>query len=274
MLTSVEVRNNAGELLTLSMETVTNGLYIEDIDGLGPVKATISQSSSATRDGTEFQSGKREARNIVITLGLEPDYSTEDVRALRNRVYNFFMTNTAVHLRVLDSTAPTQVDISGRVESCEPAIFSKEPQVVISILCFNPDFVSVTPVELEGETVNDSDETLVAYAGTVGTGVLFTINIDRTVSEITIYHRAPDDTIKTLELSAPLENGDIVTISTMVGDKYIRMNRLGTTSSLLYGRSSQSDWTKLERGDNYIRVYITGAAIEYTMAYTPRYGGL
>lgn len=274
MLTGVEVRNKAGELLTLSMETVTNGLYIKEIDGLGPVKATIAKSSSATRDGSQFQSGKREDRNIVITLELEPDYSTEDVRALRNRVYNFFMPNTEVRLRFIDTTAPTQVDISGLVETCEPAIFAKEPQVVISIMCFDPDFVSITPIVLEDETVNDSTETLVAYTGTVGTGVLFTINIDRTVSEITIYHRGPDDVIRTLELSAPLENGDVVTIGTVVGDKFIRRNRLGTESSLLYGRSSQSDWTKLEHGNNHIRVYVTGAAIEYTMTYTPRYGGL
>jgi Phage tail protein. len=273
MLTSIEVRNDAGELLTLSMETVTNGLYIEDVDGLGPVKATIASSSSATRDGAQYQSSRRETRNIVITLGLEPDYSTEDVKALRNRLYNFFMTDTIVNLRFIDS-APQSLDISGRVESCEPAIFAKEPQVVISILCFEPDFVAITEVVLEGETVNDSEETLVAYPGTVGTGVVFTINIDRTITEITIYHRGPDDVIKTLELSAPLANGDIVTISTVVGDKYIRLNRLGTTSSLLYGRSSQSDWTKLKRGDNHIRVYITGAAVEYTMAYKPRYGGL
>lgn len=273
MLTSVEVRNNAGELLTLSMETVTNGLYIEEIDGLGPVKATIAKSSSATRHGTQYQSSKREDRNIVITLGLEPDYSTEDVRALRARVYNFFMTDTPVHLRFIDSE-PQSVDISGRVESCEPAIFSKEPQVVISILCFEPDFVNITPIVHSGESVNDSDEELIVYSGTVDAGVVFTINIDRTITEITIYHRGPDDQIKTLELSAPLANGDIVTISTMVGDKYIRRNRLGTVTSLLYGRSSQSDWTTLKKGNNHIRVYITGAAVEYEMAYTPRYGGL
>lgn len=273
MLSSVEVRNSAGELLTLSLEDVSNGLYIEDIEGLGPVKATISQSSSSTRDGTQFQNGRLESRNIVITLGLEPDYATEDVQALRERVYNFFMTNTNVRMRYIDSGG-RQVDISGRVESCEPAIFSREPAVVISVLCFEPDFVNVTPVVHEGESVNDSDEELIVYSGNSGTGVLFTINIDRTVSEITIYHRGPDDSIKTLELSAPLENGDIVTISTVVGDKYIRRNRLGTVSSLLYGRSTQSDWTKLEKGNNYIRVYITGAAIEYSMTYTPRYGGL
>lgn len=273
MLQTIEVRNVAGELLTLSMEVVTNGLYIEDVDGLGPVKAQIAQSDPATRDGTQFHSGKRGARNLVITLGLEPDYSTEDVTDVRDRVYNFFMTNTTVKLRLIDDR-PLTVDISGRVESCEPAIFTREPQVVISIMCFDPDFVNITEVVHESESVNDSDEELILYTGTVGTGVVFTINIDRTVSEITIYHRAPDDQIKTLELSAPLENGDIVTISTVVGDKYIRLNRLGTVSSLLYGRSTQSDWTKLDKGNNYIRVYITGDPIEYTMEYTPRYGGL
>lgn len=273
MLTSVEVRNTAGELLTLSLETVTNGLYIEDIKGLGPVKATIVSSQQSTRDGTQYQSSRRESRNIIITLGLEPDWATEDVQALRERVYNFFMTGEPVRLRFIDSL-PRTVDISGRVEDCDTPLFAKENTVDISILCFDPDFGNTTPVVIDGDSVNDTTETLVTYAGTAKTGVVFTINVDRTISEITIYHRPPDDTIRTMEISVPLLAGDILTVSTVVGDKYIRLNRLGTTSSVLYGRSTQSDWTRLERGANHIRVYITGASVPYTMTYTPRYGGL
>jgi hypothetical protein len=183
------------------------------------------------------------------------------------------MSDEPVNLRLIDSL-PRTVDISGRVESCEPKIFSKEPAVVISIVCFEPDFVNTTTLELEGESVEDTDETLVTYSGTAKVGVLFTINIDRTVSEITIYHRAPDDTIKTFELSASLELGDIVTLSTIPGDKYVRLNRLGTVTSLLQGRGSNSDWIQLSKGSNHIRVYITGDPIEYTMTYTPRFGGL
>ncbi len=273
MLTTVEVRNSAGELLSLSMENVTNGLYIEDIDGLGPVKASIASSQSATSPGGNYQSSRREMRNILLKLGLEPDYSIEDVQALRERVYNYFMSDEPVKLRFIDSL-PRTVDIEGRVETCEPDIFAKEPTMNISILCFKPDFVNTTTLTLEGETVNDTEETLVAYPGTAKTGVDFTIHIDRTVSEITIYHRAPDDTIKTFEISAPLELGDIVTVGSNNNNKYVRLNRLGTVSSLMYARGSNSDWIQLSKGANYIRVYITGAAIDYTMDYTPRYGGL
>lgn len=273
MLDKIEVRNSAGELLTLSMEAVVNGLYIEDIKGLGPTKATIVSSQPATRDGGVYQSSRREMRNIVLSLGLEPDYSIEDVQALRERVYNYFMSGEPVSLRFFDSL-PRTVDIYGRVETCEPNIFTKEPTVDISILCFDPAFVSTTTITLEGDTVNDTDETLVSYPGTAKTGVVFALTIDRTVSEITIYHRAPDDTIKTFELSVPLENGDILTISTVVGDKYVRLNRLGTVSSVLYGKSNSSEWIQLAKGSNHIRVYVTGAALPYTMAYAPKYGGL
>ncbi len=273
MLSTIEVRNSAGELLTLSMEAVTNGLYIEDIDGLGPVKASIVSSQPATMDGGIFQSTRREMRNIVLKLGLEPDYAVEDVRALRERVYNYFMPGEPINLRLFDSL-PRTVDISGRVETCEPGIFQREPTVDISILCFKPDFINTTSVELEGDTVNDTEETLVQYPGTAKVGVVFEIAPDRNVSEITIYHRAPDDSIKTFELSVPLEAGDILTISSIVGEKFVRLNRLGTVSSVLYGRSTNSEWVQLAKGPNHIRVYVTGAAIPYTMTYTPRYGGL
>lgn len=273
MLTSIEARNSAGQLLTLSMENVTNGLYIEDVKGLDPVKATIASSQQATRDGVQFQSIRREARNIVITLGLEPDWATDTIETLRDRVYDFFMSGEPVQLRLIDSR-PRTVDISGRVETCETPLFAKESTVDISIMCFEPDFVDITPVVVPGDSVNDTEEMLVNYAGTAKVGVVYTINIDRTVSEITIYHRPPDDTLRSMEISVPLVDGDILTISTVVGDKYIRLNRLGTVSSVLYGRSTNSDWTRLERGPNNIRVYITGASIPYTMTYVPRYGGM
>ena len=273
MLTTIEARNAAGELLTLSLENPNNGLYIEDVDGLDPVKATIATTSSATRAGSQYQSSRREMRNIVITLGLEPDYSVDDIQTLRERVYNHFMTDEVVKLRFIDSL-PRTVDIVGRVETCATPLFAKESTVAISILCFEPDFINSTEVVLEGDSVNDTTETLVTYPGTAKTGVVFTINIDRTVSEITIYHRGPDDAIRSMEISVPLVAGDILTISSVVGDKHVKLNRLGTVTSVLYGKSTQSDWTTLSKGANHIRVYITGASIPYTMTYTPRYGGL
>src|SRR5262245_38075871 len=124
MLTKVEVRPVSGLLLTLELDDATSGFIVQDIDGLDPVKATIVSSTFANLDGAQFQSSKREPRNIVMTLGLEPDYINQSVRDLRSALYPFFMPKSFISMRFFMSDGLT-VDISGYVESMETSLFSK-----------------------------------------------------------------------------------------------------------------------------------------------------
>lgn len=273
MLTQVEVRNIAGALLTLELDDVSDGYVLEKIDGLDPVKAVISTSDFAGLDGVQFQSAKQVPRNLLVYLGLEPDYVSTSVRDLRQNLYTWFMSKSSVNLRFFDSDGPT-VGIDGKVESFEATPFAKEPQAVISILCPDPDFVELTPETGFGNTVSDTTEFLVTYTGTVETGIKFTLNLNRTESDFVIYHRKPDSQIDSLEFNASLLNLDVLNIDTNIGQKSIILTRSGVQSSLLYGRAAQSTWFLLQPGDNYFRFYATGAAIPFTYEYTNRYGGL
>jgi hypothetical protein len=273
MLQTLEVRTVAGTLLSMPLEEVSNGLFIENIDGLDPVKATVASSAFANMDGSQYQSSRREERNIKITIGLEPDYSADTVGALRNRIYDFFMPKSEVKLRFVHDDG-LQVDIVGRVESCESTLFSRDPQMSISIICFDPDFLNLTPVTVTGNTTSGTTETTYTYSGNVETGLVFTMNVNRTLTAFTLYMKGPDGTTKSFDFAASLVNGDVVTISTVKGDKFVSLLRGGTTSSLLYGKTPQSTWLEFSKGDNKFRAYATGAAIPYSMTYVPRYGGL
>lgn len=273
MLTKVEVRTPRGDLLVLELEDISDGLIIRDLGGLGPVKATLVSSGYAGLDGSQYQSSRRESRNITMQLELDPDPVTDTVRSLRKRLYNFFMTKAEVSLRfhLQDGLI---VDILGRVESCEPAVFVQEPAVDVSIMCFDPDFYDPTPTLLPGNTTAGSTETVVTYDGEIETGFVFTLNVNRALSEFTIYHDPPNDTMRTLDFSASLVSGDVLVISTINGNKGATLTRSGVTSSVLYAISPQSNWLALEPGDNGLRVYAEGAAIPYTIEYSTKYGGL
>lgn len=274
MITKVEVRTTAGTLLTLQLDDITTGYIVESIDGLDPVKATLTSSSFANLDGAQFQSAKREPRNIIFTIGLEPyDYVTQTVRSLRANLYEFFMPKSTVELRFYDSDDLT-VNITGIVETLETTIFAKEPTVTISLMCYDPDFTETESETISDDTVSDTTEFLVTYDGTVETGILFTLNVDRTLGEFTIYHRPPDGVIRSLDVQASLLADDVVTISTVVGDKYVKLTRSAVESSLLYAMPPQSSWIELVPGDNYLRVYAVGAAIPFEIEYTTRHGGL
>lgn len=273
MLTEVEVRTDQGALLSLPLQDVSEGLAISNIDGLDPVKATIVSSSFAQLDGAQYQSSRRETRNLLMTMLLEPDYAVGTARDLRNKLYSFFMTEKRVSLRFVHAGG-LSVDIVGVVESFDSALFSASPEVTVSVLCFDPDFFDPDVVAVAGSTVETSVETTIDYEGSVETGITFTMTLDRDVDEFTIYHTPEDGVVRTLQFSSPLVSGSVLTIVTSPGDKSATVIDGTGERSVLYGISPYSNWINLFPGDNQVRVYAEGAAVPYTIEYTTKYGGL
>lgn len=273
MLTRVEVRTKQGTLLTLPLDDVLNGYVIEGIEGLDPVKATLVTSSGVNEDGEQDHGWRREARDIKLKISIEPDYVTNTVKDLRDRLYAYFMTGRMVYLRFVDDD-DLEVDIVGRVETCETPLFTKEPRVDISVHCYNPDFVIPAPIKIDGMTVETPIHTEIQYPGTVDTGIVLTVDVNRTESSFTIYNVAEDEIVRQLDFSAPLVAGDEVRISTVTGAKGATLKRAGAESSILYGVDPTSSWIKFEQGLNKFRVQASGLPIPYTLEYLTRRGGL
>lgn len=273
MLNEVEVLTAQGNLLTMVLDDISDGIAIQNIDGLDPVKATIVSSSFANLDGTQYHASRREDRNIKLKLGLEPDWAIENVSDVRQRVYNYFMPKTALALTFRTSEG-LDVDISGRVESCESALFSAEPAMDISVICFDSDFVDPVPVVIAGATVDDTTNIDIEYGGSVETGVTITLEIDRTLTEFTIYSVSSDGILRQMDFAAAMENGDTLTIVTTPGNKSAMISSGGSPTSILYGVSPQANWIELQPGTNTFRIYAEGDPIPYTVTYNNRYGGL
>ncbi len=275
MLATVEARNDQGALLTLDLTNVSDGIILKNIDGLGPVKATLVSTSFANIDGEQFHSSRREARDIKFTFGMEAMYGGGTVRDIRQRLYRFFMTKRNVHLTFIMEDG-LEVEISGRVESNDPPMFAREPEMEVVIRCFEPDFVDPTVITVTGNstTMTGALTKLVTYTGSVETGIKLIVTPDRSVSEFTFYHQAPDGTLQAMDFAAPLLAGDVLTISTVPGAKGATLLRAGSVSQILYGISPYAAWTELQEGDNYIRLYASGTAFPYSIEYTNKYGGL
>lgn len=273
MLNLVEARNSQGALLKMPLEDTSGGLVVEEIEGLGPVEATISSSSFANLDGEYYQNARREPREITFRFSLDPNYAEDTVADLRRRLYNWFMPKSAVEL-IFHMSDLVPVNTEGRTKSMETVLFDKDPQISVVVRCFDPDFLDLTARVLEGTTTELADEIVHEYPGTIDTGVLYTLTVDRDVSEFTIYHRGPDGVTRSMDFASPLLAGDVLEISTVPGDKHVTRIRDGVRTSVLYGLSPQSDWTKLRPGTNYLRFYAVGAPMPFSMTYNARYGGL
>lgn len=273
MLTKVEVDNLQGQTLSLPLEDISGGYVVKDITGLDPVKATISSSTFAQLDGATFQGARRETRNMLMKIGIEPDYASQSVRELRNDLYSFFMPKTDIEARFFMDDV-LYAKILGKVESCEAPPFSQDPELVASILCFDPNFAAPDPITIEGDTVEDTTETTINYEGTVETGFVFRLLLDRAESDFTIYNRRPDGTTYSLGVGFSMLSGDVVEISTLDRQKSAILTRTAVETSVLYAVSPLSSWMPLFPGANNFRVQASGLAIPWELEYTPKYGGL
>lgn len=282
LLEKLDILNAMGSTLTLPLEKDTKGFFVRDVKGLGPVKATLTSSTVASLDGAWFSSGRREPRNLLIKLGLDPDYSLYSAHDLRNELYDYLMPNTEakVKLRMYDHRKTgyldqyLNVEIDVRVESLELDMFTRDPSVDISLIAYRPEFVDPENTIFEGVTTDTLDEELLDYQGTINTGVLFTIFPNRALREFTIYHIPPNQKLYKVYYTQELEDSTTLEISSIPGNKYVRRYTNGIESNRLPFLAPQSDWLTLMPADNKIRVYAEGAPVPYTIEYQNKYGGL
>jgi hypothetical protein len=182
------------------------------------------------------------------------------------------MPKTPVVLRWYNDDA-LYATIDGLVESCEDSPFTQDPEAVASIICFKPNF-TMPAVQVAGNTVSTATEQTVTSGGTVESGYVFTLNINRTLDAFSLFNRRPNGDMAQLDVTYNFLAGDVVKISTQPNNKYITLTRAGVTSSILYAVTAGGKWGPLWPGANYIRALATGAAIPFTIDYIPLLGGL
>jgi len=254
----------------------SNGITVRDIEGLDPVAATLSTSSIAQRDGAEPQNAHRDPRNILMKLGLEPDWASQSVSSLRNQLYDYLMTKANVNLGFyMDSNL--FATSTGQVESFDAPLFTQDPEADISILCYDPDFYGF-PVEIDGATRTDQVPTVIDYPGTSDAGVIFSILLSGMyMNEVSIYNTTPSNAVQQMTLEGTFVPGDNIVINTIPGQRGVTLVRAGFPVSMLTGLTS-AQWLTLQRGTNFFRAIgsdnIGHNPIPYILTYTPKYGGL
>ena len=273
MLTAVEVMNPLGSTLRLPLASTDGGYSVREIDGLGPVAATLTSSSIAQVDGAQAQNARRDIRNITMKLGLEPDYVTTTVQSLRSSLYDYLLPKALVGLNFYIDDVLTFVT-SGQVETFDNPLFVSDPEADISIVCYDPDLYAPAPVVLSANTRSDTNTNLVTYDGTSEVGVIFTLILNRTLSDFWITNARPDNQRQKMELSGSYLSGDVITIDTRPNSRALTLKRGGSTSSLLSDFDETGTWLALQKGPNQFGAFAAGAGIPFTMTYTSQYGAL
>lgn len=278
MIRSITITNYLDESIELELaKPEKSGFVVKSITGLGPSQASINTTEVATNDGSIYNSSRLSSRNIVLTLAFLPNDTIETTRQLS---YKYFPVKKKLTFRV--DTDNRQAEVEGYVESNEPTIFSEEEGTTISIICPDPYFYSVSDLEkdttvfygiepnFEFPFANESltsnklmigsiqrkSENVVVYNGDAEIGITITIHAVGTASNIAIYNsrtqeamKIDTDKIKKITGSGIVFGDDII-ISTVRGNKSIKLQRSGKSTNILNCLDKNTDWFQLTKGDN------------------------
>lgn len=301
MIKSLTVTNFKEESLKL---TLTNpeesGLIIESIDGLGPTKATINSTELATMDGSIYNSARQEERNIVINLIMMFAPTIEDAR---QKTYKYFPLKKLVKIKI--ETDNRYIETEGYVESNESNIFSQQESTQISIICPDPylyavgssatAFSGITPTFtfpfsneslteklIEFGNIRLDQRAIINYGGDVDVGVYITVHALGSAENITIYNsesleQMKIDTKKIYTITGKnFSTGDDILISTVKGQKYIRLLRDGVYTNIIGSLDKSADWFQLTPGDNLFGFTADSGSenLILTFDYKIAYGGI
>lgn len=278
MLTTIEFIKKDGGVLTLPIYAPTN-FAVMDVQGLDPVKANVVTSNFSQMDGTRYETSRREMRNLIFKIRMlsTPDASVQD---LRKQLYSYLLPKTDVTIKFTQDHTNSFI-INGHIESFEAPIFVKEPEAIISVLCFDPDFYSSQTLIASGTSVlsNSTNNLSLNYLGEIDTGFKFRLTANTTIENLTIRNTLYDGSVKEMFFANDpylLISGDILEVNTTPGNKYVKRfyGGVGSGTSMLYTLSRTSDWLKLYPGYNYIKVVSSANNQPYTIEYTNKYGGL
>lgn len=275
-----------------------NGMFIDHIDGLGPVDDNISTKPFGSGDGEYFVGRHRGKRNIVLHFGFES--RGYDVAAARDALIRTFYTvgDTMFFLRFeFDDKDP--VIIGGYLETTESDLFVSDPEGQLSIICPRPNFVATEIKTATG--VTDNDPALIDLENEGNREVGFGVKI---IPDSGIEDHFADDLIYetkiatsvvgvfntfntlhvrgwTQDLDEPMVAGEEWWLDTRVGRKriYIKDPATGDERNSMRGMTSDSRWPKIYPGTSKFSIRIPYWAQgvhtqEYTVYWQDEFGSI
>jgi hypothetical protein len=277
VLTEVKAYSSWRSAPTLQLDmdgrSETDLIQILNIEGLDPVKASITTSPYGSIDGTSYTGSNVQNRNIVLTLKPNPNWDTWTHEGLRKLLYSYFMPKLLIRL-VFYSDDANPVEIYGIVEGVESVMFSKEPTFQVSIICPDPYFQALNPTIITGQNgvVATFD-----YNGNVESGMI--VNVTHVSGNpTTIGIQLGDPKITYFGVTATVNASMYFQLSSIPRQKYVQNVTIGTgvIDNLLSNVYLQegSLWPTLQPGSNEFKIDTDDGVQDYQLIFYERFGGL
>lgn len=274
MLTKIEL---VGDLETIDVMVggyVDHSYVLKAASGLGPPDSDILLAGKVG-NGALYKGRRVPDRNIVLRIGMNPDYSLSDpVGSLRDKLYNLLESSAGglITINLIDSVRQT-LTIQGAVEKFEVPVSNKEIEVQISFLCPDPFFTTTADVT-ESPGVSTYN---VTYLGTAPVGFLMTIgpNGNQTGNWLRV---TKSQTGEYIELDGTTTTNYYYRIDTREGQRIIRLSTGGVSGTYNVAMNRLDlgySWFKLTPGLNtFVLTTMTGSPLVNSITYRPSYWGI
>ncbi len=280
---TLKIENQNGEVLDFS----DNKNYdILEIQGLNPPPSALNFTTMANFDGSAYNSGRVDNRNIVLTIKIHGP-------AEENRINLYKYLPLKQLIRLYYTNGLRDVYIDGYIETNEIGLFSMNETAQISIICPNPYWRDVTPLEITFSTVTSGFEfpfaieeegiefgiisgtgTQIVENGDIETGLIIEFTaVANQVLNPKFYNRTTQETM-TIDYDMLAE--DVIRINTNRGSKSVTLIRNGVKLNIINKFAAGSDWVTLAPGQNIIS-YDSDEGLDnlYVRVYAEKcYGGV
>ena len=282
MLKGLSITTVSGDSLSLPIPSGSDGYLVTEIEGLDPVPVAHASSTYAQLDGERYHASRREKRNIVLHIKLRKNWWSTTIDYRRNRLYSLFVPDQELEL-IFDTHLHGLLSIMGRVESIDASMWTDEPFLVVSIICFDPMFRSSTRIEstFDFTAVGSTITRELTYSGNVNAGINISVvnwELNATTANTVLFmNKVGNNAEEQIFISGALAQWDRVSLSTVPGNKFvIKTIANGTTSSILHMLDlSTHSWIRLAPGINLFKAWCDYPTDrQYTISYHNLYGGI
>lgn len=249
----------------------TDRYICKGVDGLGPPEIDVRVKNGLNSKGV-FQNKKTLPRELVIAVGLNPDYAAgERPSDLRGELYGLLTTGKqyepdGVSIEVWVEGREDPLYTSGWVSRMETPIFSKDPMVQITIQCKD--------VYLEGNFVELPVPANKAFweivnTGSAPTGILFMFTYTGAASSFSLGHA----NYMPFEVVYNFQANDVIYYLSDPGGHTLYRMRAGQQLQMAGMLGPSSDWVMLHGGLNQLQFNSTSWTLD-TLGYREKFWGI
>lgn len=249
----------------------TSPYVVKSITGLEPPPIDVSIGDKAFEGGI-YQGRRPQNREIVVTLGFQPNYAIgEDVGTLRTAL-NVLLNpklDALLRFRLLNEAETEWVQTSGHIKRMEQNPFSKDPEIQITMPCTSPYFENAASFLASPGALSGLSTFTITNLGDAPTGFFLVLVLNTNINPFKISN---SNNSKWMQFNYAFLNGDRIWIDTRAGQRSVKRTRSSVDLNLLPLMTEDSSWLQLDGGATVLDPNTNSYTVEQ-VAFSSRWWG-